>query len=104
MAASVVVRMDKPALDRLLESEHGDVARHLLKLAVMVERTAKHLCPVDTGRLRASITHAIAHDNLGILALVGSDVYYAIYVELGTRFMRAQSFLRTALASLRSGA
>lgn len=97
MAASVIVRMDSAALHRLLESEQGDVGRDLLRRAIRVEATAKRLCPVDTGRLRSSITHDLAEDDQGLLALVGSSVEYAIYQELGTRYMRPQSYLRPAL-------
>ena len=45
---------------------------------------AKELCPVDTGRLRASITHAYSDDDDNkVILLVGTNVEYAPYVELG---------------------
>ena len=43
------------------------------------ERYAKELCPVDTGRLRNSITHAQDENS----ELIGTNVEYAKYVELG---------------------
>jgi len=49
------------------------------KACLMVERDAKILCPVDTGRLRSSITHEIE----GTAGRVGSNVEYARIVELG---------------------
>ena len=49
---------------------------------------------VDTGRLRASITHE--HDNESA-AYVGTNVEYAPYVELGTYKMAARPFLRNAV-------
>lgn len=49
-----------------------------------VQRDAKRLAPVDTGRLRASITPSIRQEN-GILGVVGSNVKYAPYMELGTK-------------------
>lgn len=62
--------------------------------ALMVESEAKKLCPVDTGRLRASITT----EKIGKAAYaVGTNVEYAPYVEFGTRKMRAQPYLRPAL-------
>ncbi len=41
---------------------------------------AKAICPVDTGRLQASITHRVDRDS----AVIGTDVEYAMDVELGT--------------------
>jgi len=67
------------------------------RACLMVERDAKKLCPVDTGRLRASITHEID----GLTGYVGSNVEYARAVELGSEdpaFNRApQPYLRPAL-------
>lgn len=67
------------------------------KACLMVVRDAKILCPVDTGRLRASITHEIE----GITGRVGSNVEYARAVELGSEDpayqRRPQPYLRPAL-------
>ncbi len=46
------------------------------------ESYAKMLCPVDTGNLRNSITHTTEDD--GHTVVIGSTVYYAPFVELGT--------------------
>jgi len=61
--------------------------------ALLVERTAKQLCAVDTGTLRRSINRQVEEDR----ALVGSNIVYAPYVELGTRKMAARPYLRPAL-------
>jgi HK97 gp10 family phage protein len=67
---------------------------------IKVENLAKVFCPVDTGRLRSSITHEVGTDGVGdVIGRVGSDVEYAIFQELGTRYMGARAFLRNALAS-----
>ena len=67
------------------------------KACLMVVRDAKKLCPVDTGRLRGSITHEVK----GTTGKVGTNVEYARAVELGSEdpnFNRApQSYLRPAL-------
>ena len=57
------------------------------------ESYAKRLCPVDTGNLRNSITHQQMNENTEV---VGSNVDYAPYVELGTHRMAAKPFLRPA--------
>ena len=68
----------------------------VIKAGYEVEREAKKICPVDTGRLRASIT-TIVEENPDITRVkVGTNIKYAPYVEFGTRFMRAQPFLRPA--------
>lgn len=48
---------------------------------------------VDTGRLRGSITHAVDDDS----AIVGTDVEYGVYVEMGTYKMASRPFLRNAI-------
>lgn len=57
------------------------------------ESYAKKACPVDTGRLRNSITHAQMDENTEV---IGSNVEYAVFVELGTSKMKARPFLRPA--------
>lgn len=57
------------------------------------ESYAKKLCPVDTGRLRNSITHQQRDENTEV---IGTNVEYAPYVELGTHKMAAKPFLRPA--------
>ena len=54
---------------------------------------AQEVCPVDTGRLRASIAFAVQDGT----AAVGTDVPYAAYVELGTARQAAQPYLVPAL-------
>ncbi len=53
--------------------------------ALMVEYDAKANAPVNTGRLRASITPEVRAEGETILGVVGSNVEYAPYMELGTR-------------------
>ena len=57
------------------------------------ESYAKKLCPVDTGRLRNSITHARFDENTEV---IGTNVEYAPYVELGTYKQAPKPYLRPA--------
>jgi HK97 gp10 family phage protein len=62
------------------------------RLAAGVERYAKQLTPVDTGRLRASIFYSPA--NSFLQAVVSTNTEYAIYVHEGTKYMRARPFMK----------
>lgn len=64
-------------LDRL---GNIDMAAALTQACLVVENDAKVNAPVDTGQLRASITHEITGDK----GRVGTNVEYAPYVEYGT--------------------
>lgn len=57
------------------------------------ERYAKEICPVDTGRLRNSISHAVDDRSVS----VGTNVEYAPYVELGARGRTPQPFIRPSI-------
>lgn len=88
-------------LTRLLEGPDGPVGREVLRRTIRVETAAKRLCPVDTGRLRSSITHEVAVDLDGLVARIGTNVEYAPYVEFGTSRATAQPFLVPALGAAR---
>ncbi len=70
----------------------------VLRLAIETQNRARELCPVDTGRLRSSITHIPGRDSRGYFVDVGSNVEYAAPVEFGTSRAPGQPFLRPALA------
>ncbi len=91
------VEINGDALRELFESPSGEVAKDLQRRALQVDRAAKRNCPVDTGRLRSSITNEIGTDAQGLVATIGTNVEYAPYVELGTSKMAAQPFLLPAL-------
>ncbi len=55
------------------------VARALEAIGLTAERYAKADCPVDTGRLRNSISHAVQEEEQA--AYIGTNVEYAKYVE-----------------------
>ena len=60
---------------------------------------AQMLAPVDTGRLRNSITWT-TNQSLGCpedAVCVGSNVEYAVYQEMGTSKTTAQPYLRPAV-------
>ena len=69
------------------------MARALEICGGKAETYAKQLCPVDTGNLRNSITHAQEDEKTEV---IGTNVEYASYVEFGTVKMKARPYLRPA--------
>lgn len=72
------------------------LAKALEEVGLVAEGYAKKACPVDTGRLRNSITHQVRPSEKSVY--IGTNVEYAPYVELGTSRMKPQPFLRPAAA------
>jgi HK97 gp10 family phage protein len=93
---------------------NGPIMRHLVRRAIRVEAHAKRIASnaspstpgegpgVITGRLRGSITYRPGRDGISPYVDVGSSVYYAPFLELGTSKMAARPFLRPALESART--
>lgn len=63
------------------------------------EGYAKEDCPVDTGRLRDSISHVYENDEQA--AYIGTNVEYGVYVEYGdyAHTTGKKHFLRDAAAN-----
>jgi len=53
-------------------------------VTLMLQRDAKINVPVDTGRLRASITPTVEMNGDTVEGIVGTNITYAPYVEFGT--------------------
>ena len=96
--------MAKVAIDITIDVDNTESIKELAKEAVeraleavglLGEGYAKRLCPVDTGRLRNSITHGT--DLADSTAWIGTAVEYASYVEFGTILTKAQPFLKPAV-------
>ena len=87
---SIKTDMTKYALNQCKEQ----VKRALEKIGQKSVDYAKLACPVDTGRLRSSITHAVGDNEV----IVGTNVEYAIYVELGARGRRPVYYLKNSMA------
>ena len=82
----------------VLSAEQAARNKALEIIGGKAESYAKRLCPVDTGRLRNSITHQQYDENTEV---VGTNVEYAPYVELGHhtsggKFVAGKPFLRPA--------
>ena len=71
----------KDNTDEVLSALERAKKRGLEAIGLTAEGHAKKETPVDTGRLRNSISHATDDE----AAYIGTNVEYAPYVELGAR-------------------
>jgi len=62
----------------------GPLRKFFTRSAITVQRNAKKLAPVDTGRLRSSIETDVDKSTLPLFATIGTNVKYAPYMEYGT--------------------
>ena len=104
-----------------------DIKKLFIKTGFKIEHDAKRLFPVDTGRLRSSISTNWDDSGMGrarvappsesndgvsqpskrqgeiCVVRVGSNVEYAPYIEYGTRKMSPQPFLEPSIKGNISG-
>ena len=82
----------KDNTDEVLSSLGMAKKRGLESIGLTAEGYAKKGTPVDTGRLRNSISHATDDE----AAYIGTNVEYAPYVELGSPTIKAHHMLQKA--------
>lgn len=70
-------------------------AEALEMIGLVAEGNVATITPVDTGRLRASISHEVDDRT----AVIGTNVEYAPFVELGTSSQKAQPYLKPGVES-----
>ena len=82
----------KDNTDEVLAALKRAKKRGLEAIGLTAEGYAKKDTPVDTGRLRNSISHATDDE----AAYIGTNVEYAPYVELGARGRKGVHMLQRA--------
>ena len=70
--------------EKALDEFKSAVRRALERCGSQAEGYAKDLTPVNTGRLRNSISHTVDVNDDESAAYIGTNLEYAAYVELGT--------------------
>jgi phage gpG-like protein len=68
--------------DEVLQAFDMACLKALERCGLQAEGYAIDLCPVDTSRLKTSITHKVVDSEPA--AYIGTNVEYAAYVEFGT--------------------
>ena len=82
----------KDNADEVLAALERAKKRGLEAIGLTAEGHAKKETPVDTGRLRNSISHATYDE----AAYIGTNVEYAPYVEMGARGRKGVHMLQRA--------
>ena len=82
----------KDNTDEVLSALERAKKRGLEAIGLTAEGHAKKETPVDTGRLRNSIAHAVESD----AAYIGTSTSYAPFVELGARGRKGVHMLQRA--------
>ena len=112
--ANIEVTLEANNTEEVKEALKEAVQKALTEIGIQVENYATMLCPVDTGRLRGSITFATvteqdsprepAEASDGVQetpdensVVIGTNVEYAAYVEMGTSKMDARPYLEPAV-------
>lgn len=78
--------------EQVLSAMERAIKNGLEAIGLTAEGYAKKITPVDTGRLRNSISHATDDE----AAYIGTNVEYAPYVELGARGRQGKHMLQRA--------
>lgn len=80
-------------LERLDRGTRTKVNEAMVFEGEAMKTTARQLCPVKTGYLRSTIFAKVQ----GWVLKLGATAHYAIFQELGTRFVQARRFLSRAI-------
>jgi len=97
--ASIEVQQGKELANKfkqISKSVENEIEQALFESALMIERDAKIKVPVDTGRLRASISSRLVEKSGTPYAEVGTSISYAKIQEFGSSKQPAQPFLYPA--------
>ncbi|MHC5281156.1 HK97-gp10 family putative phage morphogenesis protein [Listeria kieliensis] len=91
-----VIGLDKfvKGIQKHSQKVQNEVSSEIQKSALRIEKGAKRRVAVDTGRLKAAIR---AKKTSKFQAEINARTNYAIYLEEGTRKMRAQPFLKPSV-------
>jgi len=94
------VPVEFDAIPQLLDQgvDEGAIERVLIRVAAKFTPVLQRAAPVDTGALKRSLRVDLLDDLMGV-ALV-SRVFYAGFVEYGTRRMRPRSYAESIVPEL----
>jgi HK97 gp10 family phage protein len=98
--ATSITWSNLPQFQKAIEEAVHNVRDSTPVMVEQMTRTAvaraKAIVPVDTGRLRASISGDVTGKQL-VVGTISANTHYAAYVEFGTSRMGARPYLRPAM-------
>lgn len=83
-------------LEKVGEDIKEAARQGVMTAAENIAEEARALCPVDTGRLQASIDYRLNWSGETVSAEIFADTEYAGYVEFGTRYMAPRYYMTRA--------
>ena len=83
-----------PMLRKLSADMHSVISNFLEETGQEMEGMSRGLVPVRTGYLQSTIYHKVDAGDLSME--LGATADYALWVEIGTRRMAAQPYIRPA--------
>lgn len=111
-----LVELQKKAIQLIADMHGDDIANAMRDSVILMQRRAMQpppggyyegakagYIPVDTGRLRASLTPVVRSRGPIIQGIVGTNVEYGPYQEFGTkRGVRALKYMQTTMKEVRA--
>ncbi len=91
--AQVTIKLAPQAIERQLTGPSGAIAKDLVRRGQRVKNAARRNCPVDEGRLRASIDSEVRGSGRSLTVRIGSNLAHAIYVEKGTGVYAGRGYI-----------
>lgn len=102
--ATIDVVLGQDNSELVMQASEEAIERALEAIGLTAEGYAKKKAPVGTpestgipGYIGGTLRNSISHDVKDNTVYIGTNVYYAVYVELGTVRMKAQPYLRPAV-------
>ena len=97
--ADISITLEVNNTDLVKEALQSAIDKALEEIGLQAQNYATAICPVDTGRLKNSITHMQENENTEV---IGTNVEYAPYVEMGHHtasgsYVAPQPFLEPAV-------
>jgi hypothetical protein len=97
------LKLDAAAIRKLTEDVGQPVGLMMHRIGVKFVSRARYYASgndggpnVDTGTFRSSLDYDVGRDEQGLYVDCGSNVEYAPFLELGTRYMAARPSIRPA--------
>lgn len=91
----LIISVVEDNTDFIANAINETIVKAMEEIGLVAEGYAKLACPVDTGRLRNSITHELISETE---VAIGTNVEYAEIVEVGGKNHSAQPYLKPAAA------